>query len=251
MRAKVLFRMILNNEHLPKINANDDKIIRRIEIERKALISHQLQAHKENKIQPMIHIIEKIQESLKNNEATPCEKLEKSLELKPGASYDSFMKDFSMKFGSFSMDLYGTEKDLRIESIARRGEIVPQNVKSEDAMILYRKYYITNYSLPGLIENINPNKFLRLKPKEEFPLLPIIPISPMTLKRWEEDLQIKKKEGYRFKIDKGRLYTGALTIATFITFIILIYFLYKKDEESWVQIDKARKKRSNKEIGLY
>ena len=43
----------------------------------------------------------------------------------------------------------------------------------------------------------------------------------MTMKRWEEDLQIKKKEGYRFKIDKGRLYSSLLVVATFGYCLIL------------------------------
>ena len=251
MRVKALFRLLSVNEFLPKITMEDDKALRRIEIERKALITHQQQAYKEGKIKPMINVLEKIQEAMKKGALTPCETLEKALQIAPKDSYDHVMKEISLKFGNFAMDLYGTEQDLRIESIARRGEIVPATVKNEDAMVLYRKYYVTNYSLPGCIENINPNKFLRLKPIEEFPLMPLIPISPMTMKRWEEELQLKKKEGYRFKIDKGRLYTSTLVVATFITFIILIYLLYQKDEDTWVQIEKARQKRKKSEVGFY
>lgn len=251
MRAKAIIRFLSTNDLLPKITLTDDKVLRRIEIERKALITYQQQAYKEGKIQPMINIIEKIQDAVKKDTLTPCEKIESAISIKPNDSYDHTMKEFSLKFGNFALDLYGTEQDLRVESIARRGEIVPSQVKDEETMVLYRKYFVANYNLPGSIENINPNKFLKLKPIEEFPLMPLIPISPMTMKRWEEELRIKKKEGYRFKIDKGRLYSSVLVIATFCTLIVLIYLLYQNDEESWVQIEKTRRKRQFKDVGFY
>lgn len=252
MRAKVIARLFTRKEDLlPKISIVDDKILRKIEIERKALVSFQQQAFKEGRIEPMIHVMEKIQDALKKGALTPCEKIETAINLQPGVSYDGFMKDFSLKYGNFAMDLYGTEKDLRLESIARRGEIIPAVVKDVDEMIEYRKYFVCNPGLPGSIENINPNKFLRLKPKEEFPLMPIVPISPMTMKRWEEQLDIKRKQGYRWRVDKGQLYTSFLVAASFITFLALLFFLFQKDEDNWVEIERARKRRTKHEYGFY
>lgn len=51
-------------------------------------------------------------------------------------------------------------------------------------MMEFRFFYIANYFVPGAIENINPNNFLRLKPIEEFDLLPLVPISPSRMKRF-------------------------------------------------------------------
>jgi hypothetical protein len=34
-----------------------------------------------------------------------------------------------------------------------------------------------------------------------------------------------------------------------IVFIVLLYLLYQKDEESWVQIEKGRKKEEKKKLG--
>ena len=251
MRAKVLTRIFTTNELVTQFKLIDEKVIRKVDIERKALIKYQQDAYKEGKIEPMIHIIERIQQAVKKNEDTPAEKIGDALELQSGVSYNNFRKDFSNKFGNFALDLYGTEEDLRMVTIEKRGEIVPARVKDEDAMILIRKNFMLNYGMPGAIENINPNKFLRLKPISEFPLMPLIPISPMTMKRWEEELKIKKKDGYRFKIDKGKAYSAGLTLMCLIVFIVLLYLLFQKDEESWVQIEKGRKKRREKEIGLY
>jgi hypothetical protein len=251
MKIKIITRTFSKIEYLPEITLSDEKVFKRIDIERKAVVNYRRKAFEEGKIEPMIHIIEKIQEAVKKGIETPAEKLETALELKPNASYDTFMKDFSLKFGDFSMELYGTDQDLRLESISRRGEIVPARLHNEDEMVLYRKYYLVNFNLPGCIEAINPNKFLRLKPIEEFPLLPLIPISPSTMKRWEDNLVYRKTEGYRFRIEKGRLYSSALVIGSFFAFMGLMYFLYKTDEESWVKLEKNRRKKQNKNIGLY
>jgi hypothetical protein len=199
----------------------------------------------------MIHILEKLQMAVKSNKETPIEKIEKSISVKPGDSYQTYMNEFSLKFGNFALDLYGTEKDQKLETIKNRGELVPAIVKDEDAMFEYRKYFVVNYSIPGSIENIHPHKFMRLKPIEEFPLLPLIPISPMTLNRWKEELEIKKKEGYRIKIDKGRVYTGSLVVLTFVTFLALLYFLFNTDEDNWVQIEKGRKKNKKTSFEFY
>jgi hypothetical protein len=63
-------------------------------------------------------------------------------------------------------------------------ELVPHYVKNERAMMEFRYFYIANFVVPGAIENINPNNFLRLKPIEEFDLLPLIPISASRMKRF-------------------------------------------------------------------
>jgi len=242
MRVKSLLRLMSTTDLIPKLTVVEEKVIRKIEIERKALINYQEQSFKQGKIQPMLTIIDKLQAAVKLNELTPIEKLETSLQLKQGDSYESLINEFSLKYGNLALDLYGTEKDHRLETIKNKGEIVPGIVKDEDAMIVYRNLHVVNYGLPGSIETIHPHKFMRLRPIEEFPLMPLIPISSMTMKRWQEELHLKKKEGYRFKIDKGRLYTGGLVILTFATFLVLLYLLFNTDEDNWVQIEKGRRK---------
>lgn len=251
MIVKSLLRLMSTSGIIPKLTSIEEKVIRKIEIERKALMVYQEESFKQGKIQPMQNIIEKLQQAVKLNQLTPIEKLEQSLSLKPTDSFDTLINEFSLKYGDLAQDLYGTDKDNRLETIKNRGEIVPSIVKDEDAMIEYRKYYVVNYTLPGCIENIHPHKFLRLKPIEEFPLMPLIPINPMTLKRWQEELLIKKKEGYRIKIDKGQVYTGGLVILTFFTFLVLLYLLFNSDEDNWVQIQKGRKKADRNKIEFY
>ena len=248
MRARSLFRLMSYSDILSKLTPMEDKMVRKVDVERKALIAYQQEALKQGKIEPMIHIIEKLQIAVKENQETPIEKIERVVSIAPGDSYNTYVNEFTLKFGNFALDLYGTEKDNKLETIKNRGELVPAIVRDEDAMFEYRKYFVVNYSIPGSIENIHPHKFMRLKPIEEFPLLPLIPISPMTLNRWKEELEIKKKEGYRFRIDKGKIYTGSLVIMTCITFLVLLYFLFNQDEENWVQIEKSRRKKLNYEF---
>jgi hypothetical protein len=91
------------------------------------------------------------------------------------------------------MDLYGSLTDVRQDALVARGAAtIPEQVRHEMTMnTKYRKYYLVNYHLPGCIENINPNKFLRLKPKEEFPLQPLIPVEPSRLKHFQKKLDEK------------------------------------------------------------
>lgn len=233
------------------VNRKEDKTLRKIELQRKALISHQQQAFKEGRIEPMYHVIEKIQQALKKGEVTPMEKLEEALGLEAGQSYNNFMETWEHKYGNSALDLYGSEEDMRNLAILDRGPVVPERVRHEESMLLYRKYYVPNISVPGSIENINPNRFLRLKPKEEFPLLPIVPIAPSVLRRFHEELEAKRKSGYKFKIDKGKMYTSGITTACFVAFIFLLYFLYQKDEEHWIIYEKTKSRKGRNHYGFY
>ena len=40
-----------------------------------------------------------------------------------------------MKYGNFAVDLYGTDQDLRLQSIFNRGELVPTIVKDEEGKL--------------------------------------------------------------------------------------------------------------------
>lgn len=228
------------------ISRKDEQVMRRIEIQRKALIVHQQQAYKDGLIEPMIHVIEKIQDAMKKGLKTPAEKLEEGLMLEASDSYAQFMAKYNQKFGDFAMELYGSDTNMKALSIAAKGELVPYRVKDEVAMVHYRKYFIANYNLPGGVESVNPNKFLRLKPVEEFSYLPIIPISPTTLKRFKEELLRKRAQGYKFRIDKGNVYSFGLTTVAFAVFLTLIYLLYRNEEESWVLFERNKRRKENR-----
>lgn len=118
--------------------------------------------------------------------------------------------------------------------------MVPEHVKNEMTMRQVRFFYIPNYFTPGAIENIHPNKFLRLKPKEEFPLMPLIPISPSRMKRFKDELEAKRKEGYKFRVDKARMYSLGLLLSVTAVFCVLVYLLNRKDEELWVRFERER-----------
>ncbi|CAG9331169.1 unnamed protein product [Blepharisma stoltei] len=240
----------LDKSYLPIITQKDERVIKRIDIERKALITHQQEAYKEGKIEPMIHIIEKIQDAVKKNLTTPAEKLENAVKFVAEDSYNDFLQKFQEHYGNFAIDLYGNDKDLRSLAIESRGEIVPARIHVEQEMMEIRKYYIANLSAPGCIETINPNKFLRLKPIEEFPLLPIEPISPSVLKRYNDEIMGKKKEGYKFRIDKSRVISMSMMFTCFVIFIFLVFYLYRADEESWVRLERNRNKNRRSEYGL-
>lgn len=236
--------------YMPVVSVKDEKVMKRIDIERKALILHQQEKYKQGKIEPMIHIIEKIQEAVKNGIETPSERLENVLTFTAEDSYNSFLKKYESCYGNLAMELYGDEKDLRQMAIENRGEIIPSRLHDEKSMVLYRKYYVTNYTMPGCIENINPNKFIRIKPIHEFALLPIEPIAPTVLKRYYDELFGRKKEGYKFKIDKGEAISFLLVVGCFVVFFYLIFFLYKTDENRWVRLSEHRKTTQRKQYGV-
>lgn len=229
------------------LSNHDTRVIRKIDIQRKALIVHQQKAYKEGRIEPMINILEKIQKAMKNNLITPAEKIETALSLTQQDSIDDFFVKLQITYGNSMLDLYGNETDFKQLEILSKGEIVPARVYDEDEMMEVRKYYLANFNVPGAIENINPNKFLRLKPIEEFPLLPIIPISTSVLKRFQDDLDVRRKQGYKFRVDRSRVLTGIFGFTCFGLFIVLMYLLQKKDEDSWVEINMARERKYKRE----
>jgi hypothetical protein len=237
----------VTNELEASLSSHDTRILRKIDIQRKALIVHQQKAYKEGRIEPMINILEKIQKAMKNNIVTPAEKLETSLAISQQDSIDDFLTKLQDTYGNFTLDLYGDETDFKQLEIRSKGEIVPARVYDEDEMMEVRKYYYVNFNVPGLMENIHPNKFLKLKPIEEFPLLPIIPISPSVMKRFQEDLDIRRKQGYKFRVDRSRVLTGIFGFSAFGVFLVLLYLLQKKDEDSWVEINLARQRKYKRE----
>jgi hypothetical protein len=186
----------------------------------------------------MVHILDKIRTAMSKGDVTPIEKLETALHFTAEDSYPVFQSKLVEKYGNFAVDLYGTEQDMRSDLILSKGEVVPDRVYDEDAMMNYRAYYVVNFNIPGAIENINPNKFLRLKPKEEFPLLPLIPISPSVMKRFNDALDLKRAEKYKFRPDKARLFTMGLSAAVFSIFVVLLSLLFKTEEKSAIAMQK-------------
>ena len=226
----------------PVLTEADLKRLKRIEAPRRALILEHQKAAKEGKIIPMIHILEKIQEAVKSKEPTPLQKLESALKILPTDSFELFLEKKKTFYGNFALELYGSEKDQHYDALIAKGDVVPTTVRNEDEMIEYRRFFAVNFNVPGAIENINPNKFIRMKPVEEFDYLPIIPISTSTMKRYKQEWERKRKRGFKFSIDKAKAWSAGIGIICFIIFLMLIYFLYRTDEESWVAIEKARER---------
>lgn len=224
----------------PVITESDQKRLRRIEAPRRALILEHQKAAKEGRIIPMIHILEKCQEAIKSPNPTPMQKLENTLKLQATDSFDLFLEKKKTYYGSFGLQLYGSEKDNRFDALMNRGEIVPAVVRNEVEMLEYRRYFMLNFNVPGVVESINPNKFIRMKPVEEFAYLPIIPISPSTLDRYKTAWKNRREIGFRFNIDKAKAWSAGIGVMCFIAFLALIYLLYRTDEESWVAIEQAR-----------
>jgi len=57
-------------------------------------------------------------------------------------------------------------------------DIVPAaKLKDNEFMDGIREWRQLNLNMPGTLENEDPNRFLKLRPVEEFRYLPIIPVS--------------------------------------------------------------------------
>lgn len=216
------------------------KTLNRIDVQRTQLVLQQREAIKQGRIPPLVHIMDRIKNAISKGEVTPVEKLETALAFKADESFQTFQNKLTQKYGNFALDLYGTENDPRCEMILHRGEVVPADLHDEDKMMQYRYYYVPNINFPGAIETINPNRFLRLKPKEEFPLLPLIPISPSTMKRFNDALDTKRAEKYKFRPDKARLYTIGISTAVFTIFVTLLTLLFTTEEKSVIAMKKHR-----------
>lgn len=232
----------------PVLTEADIKRLKRIEAPRRALILEHQKAAKDGKIIPMIHILEKIQEAMKSTKPTPMQQLESAISLQATDSFDLFLEKKRTVYGSWGLELYGSERDHHFEALQAKGELVPSHVRNEDEMMEYRRYFAANFNVPGAIENINPNKFIRMKPVEEFDYLPIIPIAPSLMKRYQQEWEKKRKRGFRFNIDTAKAWSFGTGVICFLIFLCLIYLLYRTDEESWVEIEKARERRSKRQL---
>lgn len=232
----------------PVFSEADLKRIKRIEAPRRALILEHQKAAKDGKILPMLHILEKIQEAMKSPKPTPMQQLESAISLQVTDSFDLFLEKKRTVYGSWGLELYGSERDHHFEALQSKGELVPANVRNEEEMMEYRKYFAVNFNLPGAIENINPNKFIRMKPVEEFDYLPIIPIAPSVMKRYKQEWEKKRKRGFKFNVDSAKAWSFGTGVICFLIFLCLIYMLYRTDEESWVMIEKARERRTKRQI---
>ena len=232
----------------PVFTEADIKRIKRIEAPRRALILEHQKAAKEGKIIPMIHILEKIQDAIKSPKPTPMQQLETALSLQATDSFDLFLEKKRTVYGSWGLELYGSEKENRYEALATKGDLVPAHVRNEDEMMEFRKYFAVNFNVPGAVENINPNKFIRMKPIEEFDHLPLIPISPSLMKRYKDEWERKRKRGFRFNVDKAQAWSFGVGVMCFLVFLFLLYLLYRSDEESWVELEKARERRTKRQV---
>ena len=94
--------------------------------------------------------------------------------------------------------------------------------------------------MPGTLENEDPNRFLNLRPVEEFRYLPIIPISDRQMNDFKRRLEIWHSKRFNFLIKKDDVYNfGVFLIAAYTCWTILAY-LAEKDEDMMVDMERTK-----------
>lgn len=83
------------------------------------------------------------------------------------------------------MDLYGDETPPPAITNLEFSNLLTLNSKYLADM---RTRYHININLPGAVENEDANKFLQLRPIEEFRHTPLIPISETAMRKYKEML---------------------------------------------------------------
>lgn len=97
-------------------------------------------------------------------------------------------------------------------------------LKNEEYLNRVRKSRIVNFDLPGCIELEDPNWFLPdLRPVEDFPHTPIIPIAEERMKEYNDLVRIwsSKIVEYHYSVDKF------ITFGMLVGTLSVIYYLFK------------------------
>merc|ERR1712046_489772 len=97
-----------------------------------------------------------------------------------------------------------------------------------------------NLNMPGALENEDPNRFLQLRPVEEFRYLPIIPISDRQMADFRRRVAIWHTKRFNFLVKRDDVLNGFVALFAFLVCWKLISFVMEKNEEMMVDMDRIK-----------
>jgi hypothetical protein len=82
-----------------------------------------------------------------------------------------------------------------------------------------------------------------LKPVEEFPHTPLIPISESAMKRYQEAIERRKMSPFTFGLNKDKLWGGFLFLIAFSIVMLLVRLLLKVEENMLYEYEQMKIRR--------
>lgn len=201
---------------------------------------------------PCFKNLQQLKDELNPPIPTSLENLYSSLNLTGNSSFENYEKALKQTY-NFHESLGGVddESPKAIEMFAKSCELtIPfTKLRNETHMLQIRKTYSLNLNIPGCVEVIDPRKFFpNLRPVEEFRHTPIIPISFLEMRLFEERKEKRKYSAFEIVYTKERLAT--LLLFFFTGFVILVFFKLAMDTEEKMIIN-YRRKRAEREKPRY
>jgi hypothetical protein len=159
-------------------------------------------------------------------------------------SYNEFEDMLVQKF-NFEEDMYGevvTNESVLTEMVSHfKEDIIPASkLKNNEWMDMVRSWRVMNLNMPGTLENEDPNRFLDLRPVEDFRYLPIIPINDRQINDFKRRLELWHTKKFNFLIKKDDVYNFLVFLIALGTCWKILAYLMEKDEEMMVDLERTK-----------
>lgn len=172
---------------------------------------------------------------------TPLENLFEVLRLDERSTFDDYQNSLQTTF-NFSQ-LLGEQEALppAVASSYRELSFPAENLANEKYMAKVRNSREINFNMPGAIELEDVNRFIPdLRPIEDFPHTPLVPIDSKATQLFEEAKRRKKERLMYFSLSKEQVGTAVILAAAFATIVALFTILVKQDEQMIIKYQRKK-----------
>ena len=191
-------------------------------------------------IDPAFKSLDAMQTELNPPQNTPLENLYSALGLDRHSSFEEYQQRLQARYGFAA--LLG-EEELSPAERERFELLCVPHAKLQDARYMQwvRRTYAVNPSLPGCLEVEDVNRFVPdLRPVEDFPHTPIVPISDKQMKRFRDERRRRNERQFFSHFTPEKFFAFGMFLATGGAVFLLVRLALKKEEDMLMRYQQKK-----------